>query len=320
MRRRARSALGVAAAWPVLAWPVIAAAHGGAEDPTDFHFWAEWSARPGVALPISIAAAVYALGVARLWRHAGMGRGLSRRQVVAFGAGLLVLVAALMSPLDAISGTYFSLHMVQHLSLILAAPPLLVLGAPEIALLWALPVSARGRVGRWQSSLARSIVGPSVGGGRGPVLVLLIATGVLWIWHAPRLYELAARNDAIHTAEHTGFLVTSILFWATVLRVRRSERAGNGLRVLYVFAMGLQGAILGALLTFSTVPLYASHVAAAAAWGFSALEDQQLAGLIMWVPPAFLYLGVMAYLLATWLDGLASRRAAEPVLRTANGR
>jgi putative membrane protein len=293
------------------ALPLAAAAHGGAaHGEID---WLDWSARPGVLWPILAASAIYAAGILRLWRRAGAGRGVSRRRAGAFAAGLLVLVVALMSPLDAITGTYFSLHMVQHLLLILVAAPLLVLGSPEVALLWALPERWRSRGGRIEHALARSIVGPAVGGGRGPVLVLVVATGVLWAWHSPQLYELAARNDAVHTAEHTGFLVTSILFWATVLRVRASERLGNGLRVLYVFAMAMQGSVLGALITFARLPLYASHVEAARAWGFDALEDQQVAGLSMWVPPAALYVGVIAYLFVTWFDGIASRRRSERV-------
>ena len=258
-------------------WPVLAGAHGDGVGPDDFHFWSEWSARPGVVAPLFIAALIYYTGLTKLWRHASVGRGISRARALAFTAGLLALVAALMSPLDALSEALFSVHMVQHLSLILVAAPLLVLGTPEIALLWSLPSAWRSTVGRFERRLARAIVGNEHGSGRGPAIVIVVATGVLWAWHAPTLYDLALRNDGIHTAEHVGFLVTAILFWATVLRSRR-ERLGNGLRILYVFAMGLQGSLLGALITFAARPLYAPHIPLAAAWGISALEDQQIAG------------------------------------------
>jgi cytochrome c oxidase assembly factor CtaG len=308
--KRASTALAHAASGLVLALaPCLAGAHEG-EPHARVDWLADWSAPPGVVWPIVVAAVLYAAGARRLWQRAGTGRGLSRWRAAAFAAGLATLVLALMSPLDAIAATYFSLHMVQHLLLILAAAPLLVLGTPEVAVLWAMPARWRGALGRIEHTLARSIVGPAVGGGRGPVLVLVVATGVLWAWHSPQLYELAAHNDAVHTAEHAAFLVTSILFWATVLRVRASERLGNGLRVLYVFAMTMQGSVLGALLTFARLPLYASHVDAAGRFGFDALADQQLAGLVMWIPPAALYIGVIAYLLVTWFDGLARRRLA----------
>jgi putative membrane protein len=130
------------------------------------------------------------------------------------------------------------------------------------------------------------------------------------MWHLPQLYDLAIRNDAVHTAEHTGFLVTAILFWATVLRLTPRERLGNGLRILYVFAQALQGSVLGAVITFAARPLYATHAEITNAWGFEQLVDQQIAGLIMWVPPAVLYLGVSAYLFVGWLDAVRVRQAA----------
>lgn len=289
----------------------FAGAHGGAHTPADFHFWSEWSARPGVLWPLLIGFGLYLTGIARLWGRAGVGRGISRVRAASFCAGLLVLTAALISPLDAISASLFWLHMVQHLLLILVAAPLLVLGAPEVAWLWALPARWRGAVGRVESRIARSIIGRDHGSGKGPLIVVVMATGVLWAWHAPVLYDLAFKSDALHTAEHVGFLITSILFWATILRFRTRERLGNGLRMLNVFAMAMQGSILGALITFARVPLYESHLQAPTAWGLEPLEDQQIAGLIMWVPPAFLYIGVLACLFVGWLDAVASRRQAE---------
>jgi putative membrane protein len=295
--------------------PALAAAHGGALGPDDFHFWSEWSARPGVVAPIAIAALIYYTGLSRLWRHASVGRGISRARAAAFTAGLLTLVAALMSPLDALADALFSVHMVQHLSLILVASPLLVLGTPEVTLLWALPSGWRATVGGFERRLGLAIVGGERGSGRGPVIVIVLATGVLWAWHAPALYDLAIRNDGVHTAEHVGFLVTAILFWASVLRSRR-EQLGNGLRILYVAATALQCSLLGALITFAARPLYASHLVAAPEWGISALEDQQIAGLVMWVPPGFLYLGVIIYLFVTWFEALRRRRAKDDALET----
>lgn len=291
-----------------LAGSPVVLAHGGGHGPADFHFWAEWSARPGVAVPLVLSTLIYGAGLLSVWRRAGVGRGVSRAQAASFGGGLLVLVTALVSPLDAITGSLFWLHMVQHLLLILIAAPLLVLGRPEVALLFAVPERWRQRVGRWENTAARAIVGDTEGVGQGPIWVILIGTGVLWAWHVPALYDLAVRNDAVHTAEHTAFVLTAVLFWSTVLRLRARERLGHGLRILYVFAMGLQGSMLGALITFAAQPLYASHVESAPQWGFSPLVDQQLAGLIMWVPPAMLYLGVAAYLFIGWLQGSGTQQ------------
>ena len=284
--------------------PTAVLAHGEAHTPADFEFWREWSARPGVVIPIALSTTIYLTGLYRVWGRAGVGRGLRRGHAAAFAAGIATLVAALMSPLDTVTSALFWLHMVQHLVLILVAAPLLVLGRPEVALLWALPARWRGSAGRLERAAARSIAGNDDASGPGPLLVILVATGVLWAWHMPALYDLAVRNDAVHTAEHAGFVITAVLFWATVLRLRRRERQGHGLRILYVFAMALQGSILGALITFAARPLYESHAEIPRAWGMEPLADQQLAGLIMWVPPALLYVGVAAYLLLGWLDAV----------------
>jgi putative membrane protein len=304
--------LAAAAATALIAggWSGGVLAHGPGLEPGEFHFWSEWSARPGVAIPFFIAIGIYYTGLHRLWSHAGIGRGISRLRTASFTAGLLVLGLALMSPLDALTASLFWVHMVQHMLLILAAPPLLVLGVPEVALLWALPRSWRRTTGRAENRIARAIVGPVEGGGAGPIVVAILATGVLWMWHLPKLYDLAIQNDAVHTAEHTGFLVTAILFWATVLRLTPRERLGNGLRILYVFAQALQGSVLGAVITFAAHPLYSTHAEITTAWGFEQLVDQQIAGLIMWVPPAVLYLGVSAYLFVGWLDAVRVRQTA----------
>lgn len=281
-----------------------AVAHGGAA-----HGVWGWHAPPSVAIPLGVAAVLYALGCVRLWHRAGSGRGISMAQASAYAAGIGVLIIALMSPLDAASADLFSVHMVQHLLLIMVAPPLLVMGAPEVALLWALPGSWRrpfGRLERWAGSGLDSAQGRA----RGPLLVALLATGVLWFWHVPALYDLAVRNSAVHYVEHLGFLLTSLLFWATVLRLRPRDHIDNGLRILYVFGMAVQGSLLGALIALASRPLYLSHQQTAEALGVSALADQRLAGLIMWVPPALLYTGVVAYLFARWLQSLERRRSS----------
>lgn len=284
-----------------------AAAHTVEHAPTPGEVWSQWSFAPSITLPLAIGVAFYAVGTGRLWRRAGAGRGISIQSAAAYGAGILALIIALMSPLDAAGAALFSLHMIQHLLLILVAAPLIVIGAPEVALLWSLPARWRGGFGRFERWVGGGL---SSDGGHpvGPLLITLLATGVLWIWHVPSLYDLAVQNEAVHYAEHAAFLITALLFWATVLRLRPRDHAGNGLRILYVFGMAVQGSILGALITLAAQPLYLSHTDIPPGWGLGALEDQQLAGLIMWVPPAALYIGVVAYLFTKWLDALDSRQ------------
>jgi putative membrane protein len=296
----------------VLLSPMAAkvAAHGeAASRPTDL--WRQWDMDLAVVLPLLVATLWYGTGLYRLWGRAGVGRGISPWLAGAYAGGTIVLVIALVSPLDAAANALFSLHMVQHLLLILVAPPLLVVGAADVAFLWGLPRAWRRRFGRFEHGLGRGLSGetsPVV-----PLCVVLLATGVLWLWHVPDLYDLAVRVEAWHIAEHAGFLVTALLFWATVLRLRPRDHVNNGLRLVYVFGMAMQGSLLGALITFATRPLYQSHLATAPPWGLEPLVDQQLAGLIMWVPPALLYLGVVAYLFVHWLNAVDARRRDAPV-------
>ena len=234
--------------------PGAAGAHGGAASPGSL--WSAWNLDPAVVIPIVLAAWIYARGLRRLWRHAGAGRAISRRRALAYAAGIAALAGALLSPLDAAADVLFSVHMIQHLTLIFVAAPLLILGAPDVAFLWALPARWRPGGGRIGVRLGRSL-GGGVEVGPAPLIVVLIATGVLWMWHLPLLYDLAVRNAALHWAEHASFLVTALMFWASVLRLRPRDHSGNGLRILYASGMALQGSILGALITFAGRPLYA---------------------------------------------------------------
>lgn len=277
--------------------PAAAMAHQPLAEAAHHGLWRQWDFSAIVVLPIALGAWLYGRGLRRVWGRAGAGRGISRGQAAAFGAGIATLVAALMSPLDAASAASFSLHMVQHLLLIVVAAPLLVAGAADAAFLWALPRRWRTGFGRFVGSLGGWL------GDRdsGRLLVLALATGALWVWHVPALYDLALRREAVHVAEHASFLLTAVLFWASVIRLRPRDHAGNGVRILSVFAMALQGSMLGALITFASRPLYVSHQAVAPVLDLDPLTDQQIAGVIMWMPPGLLYTGVAAYLVVQWL-------------------
>ncbi len=297
------------------ALPAASLAHGPLAEAGARGAWQQWELSPAVVLPLLAGAALYLRGLVRVWGRAGVGRGIRRSEAAAFGTGMLVLVAALMSPLDAAAASLFSLHMVQHLLLILVAAPLLVAGAADVAFLWALPQRWRSGFGRFEHRLGGWLGGRDGAAGSGPVgngsatgrlLVVLLATATLWVWHVPALYDLAVRREGVHMAEHASFLVTALLFWASVARLRPRDHLGNGLRILAVFAMALQGSMLGALITFASRPLYLSHQAVAPVVDLDPLTDQQIAGLIMWVPPGLLYTGVAAYLFVRWLNAVGA--------------
>jgi putative membrane protein len=249
------------------------------------------------------AGALHAFGTLRLWHRAGGGRGLRRADVARWWAGWLLLAVALLSPLDEWAERLFWVHMVQHELLMVAAAPLLVMGRPLEAWAWALAPAWRAALARWRApalrrlwSLATSTLG-----------AWLLHAAAIWAWHAPRLFEAALRDPAVHALQHTAFLGTALLFWHSVLP--RAARVPDGTALASAFTTMLHTGGLGALLTFASSPWYA----VAGAGGISALEDQQLGGLVMWLPGSLSYLAAGLLLVAAWLrpsPGDASMSAA----------
>lgn len=264
------------------------------------NLWRAWGTDPVVVAELLGVGWLYARGVRVLWARAGGGRGIGRGQAAAFGAGLLTLVVALVSPLDALADVLFSAHMVQHLLLILVAAPLLILGAPTLPALWALPLRWRRRLGRgWHDApwLRRAWQGLTR-----PLTVWWLHTLAVLLWHLPALYQAALANATIHALEHACFLGTALLFWWLLLDPHGRRRLGRGADVLYVFTMSLPTGLLGALFTFASAPWYPAYAGGAAAWGLSPLDDQQLAGLIMWIPAGVVYLVAAGALFVAWLQ------------------
>jgi putative membrane protein len=294
-------ALGLALAGP----GSLALAHDGLP-PEPHDLWTAWSRDPLVWLALTAVGTLYLRGARSLWARAGAGHGLRRWQALAYVGGIATLALALLSPLDALGSALLSAHMVQHLLLIAVAAPLLVLGQPTITLLWALPERRRRQLGRWwhRAPGLRSIWALLCL----PLVAWLLHSAALWAWHAPPLYQAALDAPMLHGAEHLSFLGTALLFWWTVLAPGRagaptieSRRAAYGLGALSIFALTLQSGLLGALMTFAPSPWYPAYAGRTAPWGLAPLEDQQLAGLLMWVPGGMIYAAVALGLLAIWI-------------------
>jgi putative membrane protein len=246
---------------------------------------------------MTITACAYVLGLRRLWAAAGAGSGVRYWQAGAFAAGWLVLALSLVSPLDRLGELLFSAHMVQHQAMMLVAAPLLVLGSPLFVMLWSLPPAWRRASGRIMR----------VGGLR-PVLRALgrpwaawwLYALALWAWHAPFLYAAALASYWIHSLQHASFLAAALLFWRAALE-NRGGVAGRGGAMLGVALTAAHSSILGALMTFAASPWYA-HPVPVETFGLTPLQDQQLAGLIMWVPGGFAHLLAGAALAAMALS------------------
>ncbi|WP_420473736.1 cytochrome c oxidase assembly protein [Noviherbaspirillum sp. ST9] len=240
-----------------------------------------------VLICLLAAAGWYALGVARLRPRTHRGASVSGRRIASFSFGLVLLGLALASPLDTLGADLFSAHMLQHEAMMLGAAPLLVAGRPLPVFLWALPPSARMRTGIVLRSRAVHHAWRTLSR---PIGAWWLHAVVLWAWHVPRLFQAGLANEAVHVLQHASFLAAALLFWSSV------ARAGAGMAVLSLLATAIHTGILGALLTFSPHVWYPVYDGRTDAWGLTLLEDQQLGGLIMWVPAGFLlvFAGVAA--------------------------
>jgi Predicted membrane protein len=266
--------------------PDIALAHpGGMPAPHDL--WRRWTIAPAVLGGWLLAGAAYARGRRVLRARTRTRRPAARWRTWSFAAALLAILVALVSPLDALGGALFSAHMVQHLLLMMVAAPLMVLGDPMTAFLWALPSRGRRAVGAWW--LRRQALRRSCGVLALPIVAWTLHVVTLWAWHMPSLYDRAVADGPLHVLEHATFFVTALLFWWVPFRAH-GRRMDAGPAIFYLFAAALQSTILGAMLAMARHPLYVAHLGTTRAWGLTPLEDQQLAGLWMWVPAGFAYL------------------------------
>lgn len=269
--------------------PLIA--HAG-EPLAPHDLWRAWSLDPLLLL------GVFALGWA-YWRgHVRTAkRDSNTRRAWWFTAALVTIVAALVSPLDAMSHALASAHMVQHVLLLLVAAPLMALSSPTGLLLRGSPTIVRRATGRWRRRL--NLTPARVRALHHPAFLWGLHVGTIWFWHAAVPYDLALKNHIVHVVEHVSFLVTGVLFWHTVLGVR--QRVSNGLGILLVFTMSMQSIFLSALLTFASTPWYSGYESSTRPWGLDPLADQQLAGVIMWIPAGLVYLGAALALLIGWI-------------------
>jgi cytochrome c oxidase assembly factor CtaG len=270
-----------------------------------------WNFEPVVVWPVLTTAALYLDGWRRLSRR--MPDRFGARHLVATMAGIASILVALTSPLDALSVLLLQAHMTQHLLLMVVAPPLLWVGAPVAPILLGLPRCVRRTVIRALAvpqfrQLSHVLADPALD------WVAFIV--VFWVWHVPALYDLALRSDAWHHVEHGCFFVTALLFWRPVILPWPTRSSWPRWAMIpYLALADLQNSALAATLTFSDHVLYSTYAAVPRLWGLSALDDQAIAGVIMWVPGSLVFLLPVVWLVATTLvasepDG--TRVAAQP--------
>jgi putative membrane protein len=269
----------------VLAMPSL---HAGEPDPTGW-LWSDWQLDPGVVIALFLAGALYFLATGRRNRaeDGSQIKPVTTGQKVSFYAGLFSILVAMGPPLHDWAEHYLlTAHMVQHMILLLLTPPLLIYGIPGwmYAPLVRNPVT--NRIGYW---LTR------------PLIAYLIAAVVLVAWHIPAFYEAALYSDAIHSFEHATFVASSLLAWWPIMgNVPEWPRLSPLTQCLYFFAMTLPGSAVGVYLTFSDAGLYRPYDTAARVFGIPNYMDQQIAGLLMWVGEATIFLLLITYTFLRW--------------------
>jgi putative membrane protein len=248
-----------------------------------------------------LAGGIYLTGLIRVWSSTGLGHGIPVWRAACFLAGMLILAFTLLGPMDELADGAFSMHMVQHMLLMKVIAPLLLLGEFSSLSLWAVGKgTAHQLAGAWNRS------GPLRGTWRWlthPWIAWTLFAMCLWIWHIPAFYQAALESEPVHGLEHLLFLGTSMLFWWYLLQDQRDQKVRYGGVVLYLFTTLLQESILGALLTFSSRSWYSLYNSPDL-WGLSPLADQQLAGLIMWLPGGMLFMFLIVLYFGSWLQAI----------------
>jgi putative membrane protein len=285
-------------------------AHDG-QPPAPHDLWSAWNWDPVILTSLLLAIWIYAKGQRELRRRSGLQPAPLNRRAAAFTAGMITLFLALVSPLDALSAALFSAHMLQHMLLIVVAPPLLILGVTPGSFLLGLAPSARRDLGGWWQQVAW--LKPAWQALTQPWAAWALNVLIVWVWHAPGLYQSALQNEALHMLEHLTFVGSSLLFWWAIIHPNMHLGRGDP-GMISLFTMGMQSGLLGALITFAPSPWYALYTSTTQAWGLSPLEDQQLAGAIMWIPVGAIYTLAALILFVThlaWVERAAQQREVE---------
>ncbi len=254
---------------------------------------AVWTFDAFVVLVLVASAAMYVLGVLAIQRRTRDGSHNRLHAMLLYLAGWLALAGALVSPLHWLGEHVFTFHMIEHEIVMAVAAPLLVLSRPLGMLLWALPRGVRRLIGRTWRAMAGGAARVGLTSPTGATVVHGVA---IWVWHAPQLFDAAVAHESVHRLQHLSFFLTALLFWWVLLR-----RASCGVATWHLFVTMMHTTVLGALIALAPAVLYHVQTVHAAAFGLTPLEDQQLAGLVMWVPAGTVYAGAALVFAALWV-------------------
>jgi putative membrane protein len=259
--------------------------------------WQTWSFDPLIIVGLLISGGIYGRGIYLLWRASEKGSGISFWEAAAFAGGWIALFIALVSPLHPWGEVLFSAHMTQHEILMLIAAPLFVLSRPLVATLWSLPPNWRKSS---NSLIKKKPVQKTWHFLTNPLAAWLIHAVALWTWHIPFLFQATLKSDFVHTLQHLSFFLSALLFWWAIMDKGRGL-VSYGASVLYLFTTSVHSGLLGVFLTLTTKVWYPAYERSTASWGLTPIEDQQIGGLIMWIPAGLVYIFAGLIMFSGWL-------------------
>ena len=266
-------------------------AHGGTPPELSLESLLYWAWPPVVTVAVVLVGLLWARAIRQVARE-HPGNPYPRRRTISFAAALALLLLALQSGIERYDTTLFSMHMVQHLILLFPVPILLLQAGPMTLLL-------RVASPRWRARILAVLQSRVIGVISHPLVGWTLLIAVMWGTHLSVMFETALEDAFIHNLEHALYLSTALLFWAPIFSVdpiRHRLRGGSALA--YLITQMPQNSFLGVAIMFSSTPLYPHYVTLQRAWGPTPLEDQQLAGAIMWLVGDALFLAAIFVVLA----------------------
>ena len=261
-----------------------------------------WYAEPVPLIAAAAGVFLYDRGARRLAATAPE-RAPTPAQKALLAAGVGVILVALLSPLDDAALRLQWAHMVQHVLLLVVAPPLIVLARP-----WEIGLEALGPRLRGSLTKPKRLLTTRSRRALASAAAVIAFVGIMWVWHIPALYNLTLRDDVVHNVEHTAFLAVGLLFWTAALPRRSAGPALGMVGRSVVVLGGLVGSwLLAVFIGYAPTVLYAYS----GSGGLSASADQQLAAGVMWVPASIPFVAAIVWIMAFWFENDARLAAAE---------
>ncbi len=275
-------------------------------DPTTKAILLSWNWRLSVIIVLALAGTFFTIGWVRLRRRQRRGQLAKGWKLASYWAGLLISGIALMSPIDTLGGQLFLMHMVQHLLLIMISPPLLLITNPMPFMLWGIPKKWRRGIGHGLGRLLHRDKAFRKN------FKIATSAGIIWLvwvimvfgWHDPFLYNAALTYEWVHDLEHISFFLAGMLFWwhVTGAGPRLHKQASLFGRIAFVIGAIPPNMLTGVALAFAKEPVYTYYTAVPRLWNLTVMDDQQIGGVIMWVPVSMMYIIAALVLISRVLD------------------